>query len=129
MWAGTNASLLKEYIDHQVDPPLGHRLDIKVRCQHDVNYCIDYLQMSERNQFTQGFLSHLSERPSPLVSSGDAPTTGSTEMLDGYVDIQRWAKEYLRRIGQGQADDLIAVVRCNLPVLRKTQSYRVNSCT
>lgn len=68
--------------------------------------------MRERNQFTQAFLSHLSERPSNLMSSEDgAPATGSTEMLDGYLDLQRWAQEYLRRIGQGQAGDIIAVVR------------------
>jgi hypothetical protein len=66
--------------------------------------------MSERSSFLEGFLAQASERPSQSIPSVNNAATGSTEMLDGYLDIHKWAREYLRRIGQGQADENIAVV-------------------
>ncbi|KAF9465096.1 hypothetical protein BDZ94DRAFT_1254477 [Collybia nuda] len=102
-WVNHNAPLLHDYAVRQIRPPLSNRVNV---------------EFNHPSQFVTGMMQMLANRD-PKGEDDPEPTRRTPpQLLEGFVDLNRWAKEYLRahygleRLGEG-VPNLLTIIANN----------------
>ncbi|EDR12105.1 uncharacterized protein LACBIDRAFT_323133 [Laccaria bicolor S238N-H82] len=93
-WVKHNTPLLEEYAKQQINPPLGKRVDVELG--DATQFVLGMFQMPAN----RGGIKEKGKKGRPNLKKQDLAEAENV-LLDGFVDIQKWADEYLRvRFGQ-----------------------------
>ncbi|KAH7912659.1 hypothetical protein BJ138DRAFT_1147773 [Hygrophoropsis aurantiaca] len=87
-WVTHNKPILQDYANRQISPSLGERVNVS---------------LNHPSQFIAGALQLLTNRDSDDSDTG-RPQLGP-QLLENFIDIHRWAEEYIRvRLGMSTQD-------------------------
>jgi len=120
-WVHHTTALLQEYANRQISPPLFKRISINVRlnfiCHLTRSIHFLVLQLNDPSQFVLGAFQLLANRDTNETDNTEPSRKLPPQLLDGYMDIDRWAKDYLRtQFQQTHVENLVSVVRLVQPI-------------
>lgn len=124
-WVHHTSKLLQEFADRQIHLPLYERVSLTVSPTTILGgFVLIPSQLDHPSQFVLGGFQLLANREKQGAESIEPTRRLPPQLLDGFVDIERWAKEYLRtQFEQVRVGDLVTTV-CNFlyfPALSHSQ--------